>query len=118
MPAETIPPVGSNLLMHFFNHPEDASPRPVLLMCMPKRKREKLEPCPIRGSSVGWGIDVTIGTDHLKLFLLGLLACVASLIFGVVWTVRMEDIQGEFGAAGFIFALLGFAVASLKALDF
>jgi hypothetical protein len=118
MPAETIPPIGSNLLMHFFLHPEDAASQPTLLPAIPKRKRDKLEPCPVRGSSVGWGIDVTTGVDELKLFLFGLVACVVSLIFGIVWTVRMDDIQGGFGAAGFLFALLGFAVASLKALDF
>ncbi|KAF1959671.1 hypothetical protein CC80DRAFT_466719 [Byssothecium circinans] len=118
MPTETIPPVGSNLLMHFFTHPNDAASRPVLLPSIPKRKRDKLEPCPVRGSSVGWGIDITTGTNELKLFLLGLLACMGSLLFGVVWTVNMGDIQGGFGAAGFMFALLGFTVASLKALDF
>jgi hypothetical protein len=118
MPAETIPPVGSNLLMHFFTHPEDASSGPVLLHCIPKRKREKLQPCPIRGSSVGWGIDITTGTDELKLFALGLLGSASSMLFGVVWTIRMNDIQGGFGAAGFVFALIGFTIASLKALDF
>jgi hypothetical protein len=117
MPADTIPPIGSNLLMHFFTHPEHAPSRPVMLPCIPKRQ-DKLEPCPVRGTSVGWGIDITNGTDHLKLFILGLLACVVSLLFGVVWTVKMHDIQGGFGAARFVFALLGFAVASLKALDF
>lgn len=117
MPADTVPPIGPNLLMHFFNHPEDAPPSRIVLSCIPKRKRDKLEPCPIRGSSLGWGIDVATGPNELKLFVCGLIACLCSLTFGVIWTVRQKDIQGGFGVAGFMFATLGFAIASLKALD-
>ncbi|KAH8636771.1 hypothetical protein IG631_08606 [Alternaria alternata] len=50
MPAETVPPIGPNLLMHFFTHPDESPSYPVLLPSIPKRKNDKLEPCPIRGS--------------------------------------------------------------------
>jgi hypothetical protein len=118
MPAETIPPVGPNLLMHFFTHPHEAASQPVLLPCIPKRKNDRLEPCPIRGSIVGWSIDVITGVDELKLFGLGLLGSLASVVFGLAWAVGKSDIQGGFAIAGLMFALSTFTIASLKALDF
>jgi hypothetical protein len=118
MPADTIPPIGPNLLMHFFTHPEEATSQSVILRCIPKRKVDKLEPCPIAGSSTGWGIDIITGIDHLKLFGLGFSASLASVVFGISWATVKSDIQGGFAVAGFMLALLGFAVGSLKALDF
>jgi hypothetical protein len=54
----------------------------------------------------------------LKLFALGPLGSASSILFGVVWTIKTDDIQGGFGADGFAFALFGFSYTSLKALDF
>jgi hypothetical protein len=118
MPAETVPPIGPNLLMHFFSHPEDSASHLVLHPSIPKRKNDRLEPCPIKGSSVGWGIDVTTGVDELKLFGLGLLGTLASIVFGLAWSFIKEDIQGAFAVAGFLFTLFALPIASLKALDF
>jgi hypothetical protein len=118
MPAETIPPIGSNLLMHFFEHPEEAPSQSVLLNCIPKRKNDKLEPCPIAGSSTGWRIDVITGTDELKLFGFGFFGSVVSVVFGLAWAVAKKDIQGGFAVAGFMLTCFVFAIASLKALDF
>lgn len=117
IPAETIPPIRPNLLMHFFLHPDHAASRPVLLPSIPKRKRDKLEPCPIKGSSVGWGLDVVTGPNELKILLYGLVGCSLSMVFGIVWSVVISDIQGGFGVTGFMLAFFSFLVGSLKALD-
>jgi len=50
MPADNVPPIGPNLLMHFFLHPEESPSSAVLLPSIPKRKKHRLEPCPVRGS--------------------------------------------------------------------
>ncbi|KAH6865714.1 hypothetical protein BKA58DRAFT_461671 [Alternaria rosae] len=118
MPADNVPPIGPNLLMHFFLHPEESPSSAVLLPSIPKRKDNILEPCPVRGSSIGWGLDVVTGVDELKLFGLALLGTLASIIFGLVWSVIKHDIQGAFAVAGFLFAILTFTIASVKALDF
>jgi hypothetical protein len=104
--------------MHFFTHPEESASHPVLLPSIPKRKNDKLEPCPIKGSSVGLGIDVTTGVDELKLFSLGLLGTLAGIVFGLGWSLVKEYIQGAFAVAGFLFTFFTFAIAGLKALDF
>ncbi|PSN71568.1 hypothetical protein BS50DRAFT_570896 [Corynespora cassiicola Philippines] len=117
MPADTIPPIGSNLLLHFFENPDHAPPNLTLLPRIPKRKPQKLEPCPIRGSSVGWGLQIVTGIDQLKLFLFGLVASILSMVFGVTWTLVRGDIQGGFGVAGFMLTFFFFAIGSLKALN-
>ena len=117
MPAETIPPIRPNLLMHFFSHPDEAASLPVLLPSIPKRKNDKLQRCPIAGSSTGWGIDVITGADELKFFGLGFLGSLTSVVFGLVWPIGKGDLQGGFAVAGFMLTLM-FAIASLKALDF
>ncbi|KAI4656882.1 uncharacterized protein J4E78_006773 [Alternaria triticimaculans] len=118
MPADNVPPIGPNLLMHFFLHPDESPSFPVLLPSIPKRKNNRLEPCPVRGSNIGWGLDVVTGVDELKLFGLALLGTLASIIFGLVWSVMKHDIQGAFAVAGFFFVIFTFTIASVKALDF
>ena len=66
---------------------------------------------------MGWGIDVVNGIDEFKVFVWGLLACMVSMCFGIVWNVVRHDIQGGFGFAGYVFVVCGFGIASLKASD-
>ena len=56
MPAEVIPPVGENHLMHLYDHPEDAEDSAICLDKVPKKMRERLRMCPQRGTGIGWGI--------------------------------------------------------------
>jgi hypothetical protein len=117
MPADTIPPIGPNLLMHFFLHPDHAAMKPILLSNIPKRKKDRLEPCPIAGSSMGWGIDVITGLNQFKLFGLCFLGAFASIAFGLAWAIVKRDIQGGFAVAGFMLTLAVTATGSLRALD-
>ena len=57
VPAELIPPIGENHLLHLFTHPEDADDVGEPCLCrMPKKLRERLLICPSRGTRLGWGI--------------------------------------------------------------
>lgn len=108
VPAETNPPIGPNLLMHLFEHPEDAEVLPVLFRKIPKRLRDKLEPCPVKGSAVGWGVQFIEGVDWFVVFLCGCVVFTLAFIFAVVWSIVRRDIQGGFAIAGFMLAFLGF----------
>jgi hypothetical protein len=118
MPAETVPPIGPNLLMHFFTHPEEAASHSVLLQCIPKRKTAELEPCQIKGWSTGWGLDLTTGVNELKLFGLGFVGSLASAVFGIAWACIRNDIQSGFTVAGLILTYFVFTVASFKSARF
>lgn len=117
LPAETNPPIGPNILMHLFEHPEDAEVLPVLFRKIPKKLRDKLEPCPVKGSAVGWGVQYVEGMNWSVLFLCGSLGFAAALVFAVVWSTVRGDIQGGFAIAGFMLAFLGFCLGVARAED-
>ncbi|KAK8879748.1 hypothetical protein PGQ11_001042 [Apiospora arundinis] len=108
MPADLMPPVGSNLLVHFFEHPTHAGALPDLYRRIPKKLREKLSPCPVKGSSVGWGIAFAEGVDAFTFFLCGCAGFIVCLMVSIAWTVAQSDIQGGFGIGAFLLAFMIF----------
>ncbi|QBZ55162.1 hypothetical protein PoMZ_00055 [Pyricularia oryzae] len=104
-PAESNPPVGPNLLMHLFEHPDHAEVLPVLFRRIPK-KLSRLQACQRTGSSVGWGIQIHEGLDWVALFYCGCVGFAACLITAVAWTVVRDDVQGGFAIASFMLAFL------------
>ena len=115
MPAETIPPIGPNLLVHLTEHPEEAEYSPVLFRKLPRKLRQRLEACPQRGWRQGWGLRLREGIDWLSLFGCGLVAFLISLVFGIVWAVVQRDVQGGFGMAGMVLSFLFFSIGTVQA---
>ena len=111
MPHETLPPVGSNVLMHFFEHPDHAEVVPVLYRRVPKKLRARLAACPRAGSGVGWGMQLAEGPDPFLVFACGCAAFGVALAVAIVWiTLRREDVQGAFAIAGFLLAFAMFCL--------
>ena len=108
MPAEIIPPIGSNLLLHLYEHPNHAGVLPTLLKRIPKKLGKKLHPCPVKGSAVGWGILIVEGFDWFICFAYCFVAFLACLVVGTTWAVVKSDVQGGFGVAGFLLAFVLF----------
>ncbi|KAI1418484.1 hypothetical protein F5Y13DRAFT_149249 [Hypoxylon sp. FL1857] len=104
----TLPPIGSNLLMHLLSHPEDADTLPVLYRRIPKKLRFRLAACPINGSAVGWGINFVEGLNWFILFGYGCAGFAVGLIVAVGYTTAMGDVQGGFAIGGFILAFFLF----------
>lgn len=108
MPAQLIPPIGSNMLAHFFENPTHASLLPDLYKRIPKKIGNKLTPCQITGMSQGWGIQIVEGIDTFVFFLCGCAGFLVCLLVGVVWSVSRQDVQGGFGIGGFLLAFMIF----------
>ena len=108
MPAGVMPPIGSNLLMHLFEHPEDAEVIPVLCRKIPKKLRARLEACPRQGSSVGWGLQFVEGMNWFAVFVYGCAGFALSLLAALVWATLKDDAQGAFAIAGFMISFLLF----------
>lgn len=108
MPAEIMPPIGSNHLMHLFEHPEDADVLPVLYRKVPKKLIAKLEACPRKGSSAGWGLQYVEGMNWFVVFVYGCAGFGMALLAAVVWAATRADVQGAFAIAGFMIAFLLF----------
>ena len=108
MLADTMLLIGSSYLMHLFEHPEDAEVTPAMYRKVPKKLRRRLEACPMKGSSVGWGIEFGEGMNWFVVFIYGCLGFAMSLLAAVVWAVIRADVQGAFAIAGFLIAFLLF----------
>ncbi|KAK2022198.1 hypothetical protein LX32DRAFT_603295 [Colletotrichum zoysiae] len=106
--AETEPPVGANLMMHLFENPDHADILPVLFRRIPRKTRARLEACPVKGSSVGWGVQYVEAPDGLYVFVFGCLGFLGCLAVSVAWTVVKHDIQGGFAIGGFALAFVIF----------
>ena len=113
-PPEHMPPFGKNLLMHLYEHPEDADDDAFCLDRIPKKLRERLVR-PQRSSEVGWGVHLNEGLNLKKMCIFGLLGLFFSASFGVIWSVKRDDVQGGFGVAAFVTAALTFTIGIVQA---
>lgn len=89
--------------MHCFLSPEcltdDA--QGWMLAQFPKRLQGPLT-AKSSGPVEGWGVCVKEGWNWKRVGWILALYVVLSLLFGVVWTVGRNDIQGGFGVAGYL----------------
>ncbi|KAI9853396.1 MAG: hypothetical protein M1830_006676, partial [Pleopsidium flavum] len=85
VPADVVPPIGENHLMHLYHHPKDADESlSICLSRFPKKLREKLAVCPQRGTGIGWGIQFVDGWHWKKIWILSYaLFGIGSLVLGV-----------------------------------
>ena len=113
-PPDFIPPDSENLLMHLYEHPQDADDDTFCLDRIPKKLRERLVR-PQRGRGVGWGVYFNEGLNLKKMCMFDLLGLLFSALFGAIWSVKRKDVQGEFGVAAFLMAALTFTTGIVQA---
>lgn len=103
-------------MAHLFHHPEDANEGSITCLRAPKKRKAKLIVCPQQGTSVGWGIHLVEEWVVSRLWLLSLaLFVLGSLVFGICWAVLRHDVQGAFGVAAYMVALVGLVVGTTQA---
>lgn len=117
LPAEAIPPIGENLMVHLCSHPQHADSTSAILMDrVPKWLRERLYVDPTRGTGLGWGIRYIEGWHLSLIWLLSFfLLLLASVIFLICWAVLQHDVQGASGVATYVLALITLFIGSLQA---
>jgi hypothetical protein len=117
IPLEYVPPIGKRHLMHLYSNPSCASDdRTVLFAQFPKKIQERLVVCPVKGVSVGWGIQFVEGWHWFKIWLLSFsLFGLGGLVFAVLWAVLKHDVQGAFGVAAYIMGFLATGIGTLQA---
>lgn len=108
-PGELVPPVGPTYLLHLFKHPEDYDGELITYLRVPKKSGRL-------SIGTGWGIHLVEGFLPARVWMLlsGLFA-LASLVFGVVWAWKKQDVQGAFGVAAWICGLAVLSVGWLQA---
>lgn len=116
IPPKILPPVGGNLMLHYYTSPCSARETGVVLNRIPKKLKERLQVCPINGTSEGWGIYFLEGWHVGIIAILGFaILLVASLIFLICWSVLNHDVQGAVGIATYIMAFVTLGIGSLQA---
>lgn len=114
--CDVIPPVGENLMTHWFQHPEEAWDILYAYSRFPKKRKGELEVNPSYGPRVGWGIQIVEGWIGSRVWLLSLsLFLCGSLAFAICWTVLKHDIEGAFGVSAYVVALLTLVVGAAQA---
>ncbi|KAI0376042.1 hypothetical protein F5Y04DRAFT_293246 [Hypomontagnella monticulosa] len=108
MPAQLLPPIGPNMLVHFFENPTHAGVLPDLYKRIPKKLRHKLTPCQVTGMSTGWGLQIVEGIDTFVFFICGCGCFLICLVVAISWSAAKQDIQGGFGIGGFLLAFMVF----------
>jgi hypothetical protein len=112
IPPDYVPPIGENHLMHLYYHPECADNNShTLLDHFPRKVEERLEVCPVKGMSPGWGIHFVEGWDWDKIWVFAfVLFGLGSLTFGIAWSTMEHDIQGAFGVSSYMVTFLALAI--------
>lgn len=108
IPPELMPPIGSNILVHYFENPQHSSVFPDLYRRIPKKLRTKLIPCTRKGSAIGWGIQFVEGLNTFLFFICvsgGFLIC---FLVALAWTIAKDDVQGGMGIGGFLLTFMAF----------
>lgn len=105
---DTNPPIGRNLAMHLLENPDHAPVLPILFRRIPVKRRQRLQPCPVKGVSQGWGVLFIESVNGVAVFTCACIGFVLCLIASVTWTAVRSNVQGGFGIGAFILAFFLF----------
>ena len=116
IPAETIPPIGKNHLMHLYEHPDHADDVPFCLERIPKKLREHLILSQNQAPGLlGWGVYFAEGFDWPKFWVFGSVVLSLSVLFGVCWSTLRQDVQGGFGVTACMMVAVTFTTGVVQA---
>jgi hypothetical protein len=115
-PSKLKPPIGSNLLMHYFCCPDDAPSATPCFRKMPKKMNQKLTVCPVQGVSPGWGLHFVEGWNWKKILTVSCFVFIlASLAVGVLYWKFEHSIQDAFTIGMFMLACFAISIGTLQA---
>lgn len=114
MPAEFEPPIGKNQMKHLYDHPDHAGELAVCFARVPRKLHERLFYKSVADRNEGWGVCFFEGVSWSRVCLFGLVGVTACTVFGVTWTVLKDDVQGGFGVASYMLAVLVLALGALQ----
>ena len=116
MPAEFIPPIGENHMMHLYTYPEEADHTGICLGKIPKKIGGLgWLPTQSQGSKVGWGLHFVEGLDVMKLWVWGFIGFMMSIMFGIAWSMIKDDMQSGFAVAACMLTGLLFTTGMVQA---
>ncbi|PVH82480.1 hypothetical protein DL98DRAFT_513915 [Cadophora sp. DSE1049] len=110
------PPIGSNLLMHYMRCPQDATILTPCLEKVPKKVDGKLQVCPVKGVTPGWGLHFIEGWHWKRIFLGSFFAFLASAITVAITCRHLgRSVQDAMAISSFMLACFALSVGALQA---
>ena len=114
MPPEFLPPIGSNEMLHYMDHPEALLPGADMFSQVPKKLREKLQICPDKGYGVGWGIQFVEGVSYKRISVLAFASISISTVVAIIWAAITKDTQTAFTVGTYVLMVFASAIGSLQ----
>lgn len=110
------PPIGSNLLMHYYRCPEHASGITPCFRKVPKKVDTELTVCPIAGESPGWGLHLEEAWNWKKILtILCILFVLASILEGVLYWRFGHSVQDAMAVGTLMLACFSIVLATIQA---
>jgi hypothetical protein len=105
-------------MAHYLMHPSHVKERSArILNQLPKKLKGKLE-VKLDDEVTGWGIQVQEGPDWSKIWsALTIVFISGSALFGVLWSVFEQDVQGAFGISSWWISLCSLCLVYLTTRD-
>ena len=102
IPSKLSPPFGPRLMMELFKDPDSRRPHAdFILRQLPKKVDTELDLNEVEMMDA-WGIFYREDWDWTRIWVvLGLAFFLPSLLFGILWGIMRQDIQGAFGAVSY-----------------
>jgi hypothetical protein len=116
VPVDLMPPIGENLLMHFFQHPDHAEDGPACLDRFPKKLRHILA-CGTQMTALGWGLQLEEGLNWKKAVTVFCGCVLVSTTWGVCWSVLRDDIQGAFAISAYMAGIVAPIATLMQVLE-
>ncbi|MCJ1387086.1 hypothetical protein MMC17_010215 [Xylographa soralifera] len=114
----TNPPVGENLLTHYYHHPHDADDALVWFHRIPKKLRQRVVIDSEQRAALGWGMYFVEGFDWTKYWILSILVLLVSSLVGICYSVLADDVQSGFAVASFLMTLFTCLTGTLQSSIF
>ena len=113
-PPKIVPPIGSNEMLHYLDHPEDLPKDANMFSHVPKKLHQELSVCPEKGYSIGWGIKFIEGVSYERVSMLAFVSILIATIVAIIWAAVTRDAQTAFTVGTYVLMVLASAIGSLQ----
>lgn len=111
---ELEPPIGPRLLAHYLENLHDTEGDCLsVLEKIPMKLKTQLVVCPIKRESIGWGLYFVDGFNWPKFWTFGFVGLILCTVFGVVWSIVRDDVQGGFGVTACMMVFFTFSAGAV-----
>ncbi|KAH7336692.1 hypothetical protein BKA65DRAFT_403098 [Rhexocercosporidium sp. MPI-PUGE-AT-0058] len=116
-PPDVMPPIGYKHMMHLFHNPECAGSDSICVSRFPKKLKEQLKCCPIKGVNPGWGLQFVEGWDMRKIWILVFgVSGLGSLVVAIMLSVLEKSMQDAFALSAYMATMATVSIGFVQAL--